>query len=406
MPHSFVSQPVAGGYDLQEFVENACADLAVVRLDVAVAWIKRAGVAGVRPAIDAFRGRGGHLRCIVGISLGGTSRQGLALARDVCDELFVFHEAGRTFHPKVYLASGERRARSLVGSNNLTYGGLSSNYEAAVVSDLDLEDPADKVYFDSVLGFIDGLVSEDQLCREVTAGFMAKLIAHPRYPLLDEDAAGAPEEEPVEGGRSTTRAAPEEEPLFGVAKRPKRPTRAPAVALRGTRTPRGRVGRTGGTRTPAGRAPAAGDPVVKRWFKTLPKADAQQLGGNSSPSNTMTLVEGGHPIDRNTYFRYVFFGGETWRAATTRGGQAREVVLIDAEIVVDGGSIGTYELEIRHTPGYASSQGNRVTELGWRDFGSYLRSNSLVGRTAVLEKLRSGSFRIRFERVVTDPFLA
>jgi hypothetical protein len=152
--------------------------------------------------------------------------------------------------------------------------------------------------------------------------------------------------------------------------------------------------------------PVAGDPVVKRWFKRLPKADAQQLGGNSSPSNTMTLVEGGHPIDRNTYFRYVFFGGETWKAATTRGGQAREVAQIDAEVVVEGRSIGTFELEVRHTPGYASAQGNRVTELGWRDFGAYLRANSLEGRTAVLERLRSGKYRIRFERVVTDPFLA
>lgn len=27
VPHAFVSQPVAGGYDLKELIENACADL-------------------------------------------------------------------------------------------------------------------------------------------------------------------------------------------------------------------------------------------------------------------------------------------------------------------------------------------------------------------------------------------
>jgi hypothetical protein len=146
--------------------------------------------------------------------------------------------------------------------------------------------------------------------------------------------------------------------------------------------------------------------VVKRWFKSLPPADAQQLGGDSSPSNTMTLVEGGHRIDRNTYFRYVFFASETWGATVTRGGQAREVATIDAEIEVDGRSLGTVTLEIRHTPGYASEQGNRVTELAWRDFGGWLRANPLDGYTAVLEKLKSGRYRVRFVRVNVDPFLA
>lgn len=405
MAHAFVSQPIAGGYDLQEFIENACADLALDHLDFAVAWVKRAGVNGVQPTLESFRARGGHVRGVIGISLGGTSRQGLLQARDVCDELYVFHEPGRTFHPKVYIGCGGVRARTLVGSNNMTSGGLARNYEAAVVSDLHLGDPADKAYFDSVKGFIDGLVSEDQLCREVTAEFMTKLLASRRYPLLDEDAATGTGEDPVEGGRAPEGDGPEEEPLFGAAKRPKRPARRPPGGR--TRPARGRVATRIGTGRPTtGAGPVATDLVAKRWFKQIKRADAQQLGGNSSPSNTMTLVDGGHPIDRNTYFRYVFFGGETWSAATTRGGQPREVALIDAEIVVDGTSVGTFELEVRHTPGYASSEGNRMTELGWRDFGAYLRANPKTGYYAILEKLQNGEFRLRFERAPTDPFLA
>jgi hypothetical protein len=406
VPHAFVSQPVAGGYDLQEFVDNACADLALDQLDFAVAWVKRAGVNGIRPALDSFRARGGHVRGVIGISLGGTSRQALLLARDVCDELHVFHEPGRTFHPKVYLGCGGGRARTLVGSNNLTAGGLSRNYEAAVVSDLDLGDPADRAYFDSVKGFIDGLVGEDELCHELTPEFMTKLLASRRYPLLDEDAATGTDEDPVEGGRAPGAGEPEDERLFGAAKRPKRPPRTTPAGGR-TRPARGRVGGGTGTGRPTrGARPPVADPVVKRWFKQIKRADAQQLGGNSSPSNTMTLVEGGHPIDRNTYFRYVFFGSETWSAATTRGGQAREVALIDAEIFVNGTSLGTFELEVRHTPGYASSQGNRVTELGWCNFGAYLRANPLTGYYAILERLQSGRYMVRFERAPTDTFLA
>jgi hypothetical protein len=405
VPHFFVSQPIAGGYDLLEFIENVCADRALTRLDFAVAWIKRAGIQGVRPALDDFRGRGGFIRGVVGISLGGTSRQALILARDLCDELFVFHEPGRTFHAKVYMGLGEKRARALVGSNNLTIGGLALNYEAAVVSDLDIEDPVDRVYVDSVTGFIDGLIGEVELCHLATAEFMAKLLADRRYPLLDEDAVAPSGEDPVEGSRSRDRAELEGEALFGVARRPKRPVRIPAL-------PSGRGGSRGRRRTATGtggvptRRVVTGDPVVKRWFKKLPAADAQQLTGKSRPSNTMTLVDAGHPIDRNTYFRYVFFASETWSATTTRGGRPREVAMIQADIEVDSTSVGTYELEVRHTPGYASSQGNRVTELGWRGFGAYLRENPLVGRTAVLERFRSGRYRVRFARTLADPFLA
>ena len=251
---------------------------------------------------------------MVGISLGGTSKQGLQLARDVCDELLVFHEPGRTFHPKVYLATGEWRARALVGSNNLTYGGLSRNYEAAVLSDLDLGSAAEKLYFDTVKGFMDGLVSEDELCHEVTADFLTKLMANERYPLLDEDAGRDTDEDPIEGGGSTGRSEPESEVLFGAAKRPKRPARRPPN--RGPGGSSGSAGVASSARRPRTRGAATRDPAIKRWYKPLERADAQQLGGNSNPSNTITLVDGGHPIDRNTYFRYVFF-------AVNRGARRR-----------------------------------------------------------------------------------
>lgn len=121
----------------------------------------------------------------------------------------------------------------------------------------------------------------------------------------------------------------------------------------------------------------------------------------------MTLVDGGHPINRNTYFRYVLFGGETWRTGKNRNGQDRELASITAEVFVDGAAIGSFDFTVRHTPGYASGEGNRMTELAYSTaFEAYLQGTSLVGRTAVIEKLQSGRYRIRFERVMTDPFLA
>jgi HKD family nuclease len=52
----------------------------------------------------------------------------------------LYHEGGRTFHPKIYLFANpaQRRARFFVGSSNWSEGGLETNVEANVSVTLDL----------------------------------------------------------------------------------------------------------------------------------------------------------------------------------------------------------------------------------------------------------------------------
>jgi HKD family nuclease len=54
--------------------------------------------------------------------------------------IFLYHEKGRTFHPKVYLLANqdEKRALIVVGSSNWSTGGLWKNVEANVILRLDL----------------------------------------------------------------------------------------------------------------------------------------------------------------------------------------------------------------------------------------------------------------------------
>ncbi len=54
--------------------------------------------------------------------------------------IHLYHEAGRTFHPKVYLfdAEAEGRALAVIGSSNWSYGGLVDNVEVNVLLRLDL----------------------------------------------------------------------------------------------------------------------------------------------------------------------------------------------------------------------------------------------------------------------------
>jgi hypothetical protein len=55
---------------------------------------------------------------------------------NVC--LYIYHEKGRTFHPKIYLFANDENALLIVGSSNWTDGGLTKNIEANVIINLNL----------------------------------------------------------------------------------------------------------------------------------------------------------------------------------------------------------------------------------------------------------------------------
>src|SRR4051812_12610016 len=135
----FVHQPYPTGFDLRDYMA-AVANGAYSELDIVSAWVKRSGVNALRASLEALRWRGGRIRAVIGISQGGTSMQGLHDLAELVDEAYVFHQRGRTFHPKVYRASSPADGLTLVGSHNFTAGGAGNNFEAGALGRLDLSD--------------------------------------------------------------------------------------------------------------------------------------------------------------------------------------------------------------------------------------------------------------------------
>lgn len=100
---------------------------------IMVAYAKRSGISRLRETLDQYRRKGGKLVAIVGVDQKTTSIQGVQLLLELSDELYVFHSESfsQTFHPKVYvLEHHDIDASVIIGSGNLTAGGLYTNYEA------------------------------------------------------------------------------------------------------------------------------------------------------------------------------------------------------------------------------------------------------------------------------------
>jgi len=124
--------------------------------------------------------RRAEVKISVGIDMYGTSREGLADLLDATPggEIFVYRNNGPyTFHPKVYLFGSASRADIIVGSGNLTGGGLFTNYEAALAASLDLGIPEDAAFFQSVGAALDAWSRpQEGVCHLLTPEFLIRLV--------------------------------------------------------------------------------------------------------------------------------------------------------------------------------------------------------------------------------------
>ena len=107
-------------------------------LNIAVAFAKNSGVLRIKDSLERFRKRGGKVNVYVGVDLGGTSYEALTALLLHTDSLNVVHsETGQTFHPKIYQLIGKDKGLVVVGSHNLTGGGLWTNFESSVLIPVD-----------------------------------------------------------------------------------------------------------------------------------------------------------------------------------------------------------------------------------------------------------------------------
>lgn len=104
-------------------------------LNIVVAFAKSSGVNRLKDSFENFRERGGIVNIYVGIDMGVTSYDALTALLLHTDSLNVVHSQNQnqTFHPKIYQFLGNEKGLMVVGSHNLTGGGLWTNFESSIL---------------------------------------------------------------------------------------------------------------------------------------------------------------------------------------------------------------------------------------------------------------------------------
>jgi len=110
---------------------------------IAVAFLKYSGVKVIEKALDSFLKNNGNIEIIAGLDFKTTDPQSMhyfiQLQKQISGLKFYCYgdkdenKTNVVFHPKIYLFEKGKETTGIVGSTNLTRGGLLTNFEVNVV---------------------------------------------------------------------------------------------------------------------------------------------------------------------------------------------------------------------------------------------------------------------------------
>jgi hypothetical protein len=340
-----------------------------------------------------LRERGGTAEAIIGIDEGGASIEGLELAVELFEPVYVFHDPGpRTFHPKLYVAASESGATAIVGSGNLTKGGLFTNYEAALALELDNETDDDLQTLTALRQYYDRLLESGSACQPLDLDLIQHLSA---VAVISSEAA--------QNRGLRRRRAQRQESVFGSAVAGLASAPAPQVSP----ADEDEADEDIAARLPAPSEEPVGDQpavvpeppgVAATWWKRMSASDAQHPPGEESAvTGALRLSKAGHPINWRTYFRRDFFGEQPWqeRLVSDRGA---EEAFVTFRVNLLGNDAGQVTLRIDHAPHREADQNNVPTVLLWGELGERLRTTDYTDCYVILTKYEDRTYSLEIAR--------
>lgn len=115
------------------------------KISIAVAFLESSGVATIRQSIEETKKNKASISIITGLDFGITAPEALQELRNLDVECNIIRN--ENFHPKLYIFERGNEATVIIGSSNLSKGGLSTNYEANLILSGNIsESPINEVF--------------------------------------------------------------------------------------------------------------------------------------------------------------------------------------------------------------------------------------------------------------------
>lgn len=312
-----------------------------------------------------------------------TSYQGIARLLNLGHTVYLVDTGsrGRIFHPKIYLARGSRLARIIIGSGNLTLGGLNNNVEAGIGLELKLDVQDDDAFILAIEKQFDDLPSAypENVIRVTELAELDMLRESGR--LLDEEETSTPR--PTKTNHSVTS---DTVPRINLPVNIKYRTikRSSKKAAKNNAT----------AQKPA--VAASPNPIVSisstnlvLVWQSKPLGERNlniPRGDNTHATGSLGLDKGllDSAIDHRHYFRDEVFSALSW-ARDSDSTIERATAMF--QLVIKNQFQGEFETTIRHSADTSSvsyAQRNTMTYLSWGDMKNIISKPDYIGRTLSL----------------------
>ncbi len=325
-----------------------------------------------------MKDRGGRADLFVGLDYRGTTVQGLNAALPLFDRIFVIHDIeGRTFHPKIYLVRGRHDAYLLVGSNNLTAGGVGFNYEAAIVHKLNLRQADDREFVAEVELFATRLMSDAAICKRLTPSLLERL---ERDGWLGDESKRTPASNEDTGptrSKRTTRSA-----IFTRSQVLKRTRPIPAA-----------TSSQAGRRFAPRRAPLTPD----TWWKKLTNTDVQRPPAGSPVGAVRITKPPGLAIDPATFFRRDLFVHERWKRRRDRENNWIEIGEVTFDCYLERRRLGIKKLRLDYGK-HRAERGRATTLLHWDELADLIHRRNFKDWFLLIERGAGSTHRLTLTR--------
>lgn len=363
------------------------------RVIISVGFMSEGGLVALETALTPIVEQ---TTIVAGIRNGITSVQGLRKSLNIGCTTYVVDTGTRDvlFHPKVYFSRNAGEARLIIGSANLTVGGLNSNIEASLFMEMDLARTENASLIANLEAKIDDMIDEYPLniFRIIDYAMVESLLESGR--VVDEDIRPAP----MTVGSSRRRDL-DTVPRMNLKTRP---------IARHRPKPFARESEVGATTKPPATAGFA-TPVherltlvwrsnpLKRRHLTIP------TGATTNPTGSMLFGKGASDdIDQRHYFRDEVFTDLKWQFDTAP--RARHIERAEArfQLIIRDVNYGVFTLRVSHnsrTDTTSYEQGNSMTQLHWGEARSLVAREDLLGRNIYLyrDRLNDGLFVLEID---------